>query len=115
MRKKSKLIDQLKHEKTELEVRINATTYSDEDIATLEAFCATIKTKLNIATFADKRHILDLLDVRGTLAIENGERIIYVQCLIAPQPVSLVLTSHSLNTGATRTMICEFLPTGHFQ
>jgi hypothetical protein len=34
-----------------------------------------------------------MLDVRGTLAIENDEKVIYVSCLISPEPVSLVLTS----------------------
>ena len=38
-----------------------------------------------------KGQVIDLLDVRGTLAIENDEKVIYLSCLIAPQPVSLAL------------------------
>ena len=96
-------ICKLKHEKIELEARINAITYSDEDIASLEAFCATIKTKLNMATFEDKRHILDMLDVRGTLAIEDDEKVIYISCklLTEPQRRSPARTSPSLNIGGT--------------
>ena len=33
-----------------------------------------------------------MLDVHGTLAVENDQKVLYASCLISPQPVSLVLT-----------------------
>jgi len=43
-------------------------------------------------TFDDKRQILDLLDVRGKLAVENGGKVVYVKCLIARQQLLVVTT-----------------------
>ena len=52
----------------------------------------------------------EMLDVRGTLAIEDNERVIYVKCLVTPQQrLSLLPTSPSSNIGAslTRASICR--------
>jgi hypothetical protein len=62
-----------------------------------------IRDRLDWATFEGKRRILEMLDVRGTLAIESDEKVIYLSCLIAPQPVSLALilpltSCHGQNT-----------------
>ena len=67
-------------------------TYSDQDLVIIEEFCAHIRENLDYATFEGKRRILELLDVRGTLAVEDDQKVVYVSCLISPQPVSLVLT-----------------------
>ena len=66
-------------------------------VVTIEEFSAKINHNLDTATFEGKRRILDMLDVRGTLAIENDERVLYVSCLLAPQQVSLALISSSSN------------------
>jgi len=72
--------------------RISSFTNTDEEIATLESFYATTQGKLPAITFDDKRQILDLLDVRGKLAVENGEKVVYVKCLIAQQRLLVVAT-----------------------
>jgi hypothetical protein len=66
---------------------------SDDQIADIEIFCAQIWDGLENATFEQKRHIIDLLDVRGTLAIENDEKVIYVKCLIGQQLLSVARIS----------------------
>jgi len=43
-------------------------------------FCNKIHDNLDSATFEGKRRIPELLDVQGTLAIENDEKVIYVSC-----------------------------------
>ena len=91
------LVHDLKKEREQLSTHIEELTYTDADIATIEDFCALIIQKLDIATFEGKRRIIDLLDVRGTLAVENDEGVLYVSCLISPQPQSLLLTSHLSN------------------
>ncbi len=55
-----------------------------------------LRENLDQATFEGKRRILDMLDVHGTLALENDERVLYLTCAIYPQPASLVLTSPCL-------------------
>ena len=104
-------IANLKTEQSQLASHLQSVTYSDQDIADIEAFCAKIRERLDMVTFDGKWRILELLDVRGTLAIENDERVIYVSCLVSPQPVSLVLTSLSLNIGEITTTPCASPPT----
>ena len=87
------LVIDLRKEQTQLATFLQKITYSDADIVTIEDFCNKLRNKLDTATFEGKRRILDMLDVRGKLAIENDEKVIYVSCLISPQPVSLALTS----------------------
>lgn len=43
-----------------------------------------------------RRQIIEPLDVRGKIAYENGEKVIYLKCLIPPeqQPLYPVPTSH---------------------
>jgi hypothetical protein len=40
--------------------------------------------------FEGRRNIIDLLDVRVTLAIEDGEKVAYVHCLVGEAEVSIV-------------------------
>ncbi|HUV92965.1 MAG TPA: hypothetical protein VMV80_07755, partial [Anaerolineales bacterium] len=64
-------------------------------IEKIEAFCTQIRDGLDEATFEEKRQILELFDVRGKLAIEKNEMVIYISCnlLNEPQRGSLVQTS----------------------
>jgi hypothetical protein len=67
-------------------------TLSDEQIAEIESFCADVRDGLDNATFEDKRYYFDRLDVRGKLAVENGEEVVYAQCRIGRQQLSIVPT-----------------------
>jgi site-specific DNA recombinase len=88
-------ISSLRKEQEQLSAHIGTLNYTDQDLVIIEQFCAQIRENLDHATFEGKRRILDLLDVHGTLAVENDERVLYLTCAIYPQPVSLVLTSPS--------------------
>ena len=41
----------------------------------------------------DKRKCFDRLDVRGKLALENGDKVVYAKCRIGKQRLSVVATS----------------------
>jgi site-specific DNA recombinase len=86
-------LENLRREHTDISAHLQTKVLTDEQVADIEAFCAQVRQGLEYATFEQKRQIIDLLDVRGKLAIENGERVIYVSCLISPEPVSLARTS----------------------
>jgi hypothetical protein len=79
-------------------------------IANIEAFCDSIRDNIDLFAFEGMRRILDLLDVRGKLAIENEEKVIYVKCIIGQQLLSVAQTSHSSSTGVTATPPCVSLP-----
>jgi len=105
-------ITSLRKEHEQLSAHLGTVNYTDQDIAIIEEFCTKIRTNLDHITCDGKRRILDMLDVHGTLAIENEERVIYITCAINPQPVSLVLTSPLSSTGATGMPLCGSQPTG---
>jgi site-specific DNA recombinase len=96
-------ITNLRKEEDQLTSHLGSITYSDQDLVIIEEFCAHIRENLEYATFEGKRRILELLDVRGTLAVEDDQKVVYVSCLITPQPVSLVLTLPLSSTGAIAT------------
>lgn len=105
----------LLEEKSDLMEHISQATKTDDQMTYIEDFCTKIRERLDTITFEGKRRILEMLDVRGTLAIENDEKVIYLSCLIAPQPVSLALILPLLNTGAIATMSCASHPTARSQ
>jgi hypothetical protein len=72
----------------------------------IQTFCDGIRDRVDTASFEEKRQLLELLNVRGKLAVENDEKVVHVTCLIKLQPVSLALTSHSSNIGAIAITSC---------
>jgi len=60
---------------------------TDQQITMIEALCAEIQLGLNNATFEDKQRYFELLDVRGTLAFEDGKEIVYIKCKLGEQQV----------------------------
>lgn len=105
-------INALRREQVELQAHLNTLVITDEQFADIQVFCQEIHDGIETVDFATKRQILDLLDVRGTLAIENEEKVIYLKCLLKPQQkrLSVALTSPSSSIGEIRTNHCAFRP-----
>src|SRR4051794_15236917 len=68
---------------------------TDDQIAQIEAFCDEVCKGLDNATFEDQQRYIALLDVRGTLAIEDGEKVVYATCKIGKQRLLQIPTSPS--------------------
>ena len=77
----------LKSEKANLEEHLGVVIITDKQISMIEALCAEIQLGLNSATFEDKQRYFELLDVRGTLAFEDGKEIVYIKCKLGEQQV----------------------------
>ena len=107
-------LSKLVKERADLSVHIQSVTFTEENLASFDQFCSQVRDGLDSLTFADKRRIFEILDVRAKLAFENNEKVVYVRCLIDQQRLSLVQTSHSSNTGATVMMPCESRRTARF-
>jgi len=107
------MLANLHKEQKDLAGHIRKVTMTDDQITYIEAFCAKIRNGLDQADFNTKRQIIELLDVRGKVAFENNEKVLYLKCLITSeqQPRFPVLISHLSNTGATVTTLCAFLQT----
>ncbi len=95
------MITNLKREHIDISTHIQTTIISDQEVANIEAFCGELRLRLDNATFEQQRQLIDMLDVRGKLAIENNEKVVYVKCILGQQLLSVARTSPSLNTGAT--------------
>jgi hypothetical protein len=104
-------IANLYKENGQLDAHHSTINYSDQDLAIIDEFCKKIRDNLDQATFDGKRRVLELLDVHGTLAIENDEKVLYITCAIYPQPVSLVVISPLSNTGEIVTRLYTSQPT----
>lgn len=92
-------------EKSDLTEHISQATITD-DQAYIEEFYAKIRDRLNQADFDTKRQLIELLDVRCKMDFVDGEKMIWLKCLIDPQEQPQVLRtpiSHLSNTGATAT------------
>ena len=72
-------------EHNELMTHVRHVTMTDDQLAYIEEFCTKIRKGLNHADFKAKRQIIELLDVRGKIAFENGQKVIYLRCLIDTQ------------------------------
>jgi hypothetical protein len=104
-------IASLYKEKEQLTSHISTINYSDQDIAIIDEFCKKLRNNLEQVTFEGKRRILELLDVHGTLVIENDEKVLYITCAIYPQPVSRARTSPLSNTGEIAIHLYTSQPT----
>ncbi|MCC7119898.1 MAG: hypothetical protein IT310_15340 [Anaerolineales bacterium] len=65
--------------------------HADDQLSYIEAFCAKIRKGLNQADFNTKRQIIELLDIRGKIAFENDEKVLYLKCLFQPNEGQLRL------------------------
>jgi site-specific DNA recombinase len=83
----------LHREQADISEHLQAKILSDEQILDIEDYCAQIRQRLECTTFEQKRQVIDMLDVRGTLAIENEEKVVYVKCILGQQLLSVARTS----------------------
>ena len=100
----------LQREHADISSHLQTIVLSDEQIEDIEAFCSQLREGLDNANFEQKRQIIEMLDVRGKLSIENEEKVVYVKCILGQQLLSVVRTSHSSNTGAIANPRLVFQP-----
>jgi len=83
--KKAKLTmarQELEKEREGFARHLQQTAIPDARIEEIEEFCRQVGEGLDKASFEDKQQILDFLDVRGKLAVEDGQKVVYVRCVI---------------------------------
>ena len=82
----------LELERVGLLARLESRTLSDEQIQSLHEFAAEVAEGLAAAEedFETRRQVIEALDVRATLAVEDDQKVIYVRCVLGEtdMPVS---------------------------
>ena len=79
------LLSNLGKEQNDLMSHIRNVTMTDDQLNHIDEFCAKIRTGLDHADFNTKRQIVELLDIRGKIALENEQKVLYLKCLIDPK------------------------------
>ncbi|MBN1579837.1 MAG: recombinase family protein [Anaerolineae bacterium] len=63
---------------------------TDAQITDLVTFAETVRKRLDQATsFKRKREIIDLLDVTAELGVENGEKVVYLHCILSSSAICI--------------------------
>ncbi len=84
-------IDALESERNELARRVESESVTDAQVEAIEGYARTMGEGLEIADadFDTKRRIIDLLDVNALLSLEDGDKVIYLTCLLGEKVYSM--------------------------
>ena len=92
-------ITALEKERADLVMMLESQILTDEQVLTIENFAKTVAGGLEKAEgdFETRRQIIDLLDVRVKLAIEDGLKVALVRCLVGEEETLSVVSATSRN------------------
>jgi hypothetical protein len=87
----------LERERADLAAQLEAQALTDEQIETIMEFTAKMRRGLEAmeADFNKRRQLVEVLDVGATLAIEDGRKVVHVQCRIRQDTLSILSPSPS--------------------
>jgi hypothetical protein len=85
------------YKKGKLDATLIHTYYSPEYIRDVKESRAHIAEGMDNFTRDEKRETFDLLDLHGRFAIEDGEKVVYVECILDAR--CLTLKSSKCNSG----------------
>ena len=85
-------IDQQRSKEARLKARIFDGELQEEKIQDLVDFTSLVSDRLATSQdFATRRTIIEILDVRGQLEIENGRKVVHLTCVLDPDGLSVDL------------------------
>jgi site-specific DNA recombinase len=86
-----KTVANLEHEQARLTARLEAALLTDEQIETLVAIMEEVGEGLDLATadFEKRRWIIEKLNVKARLAVEEGQRVAHVECYAGYETLSI--------------------------
>jgi len=87
----------LERERTELEAHLSAHSLTQEQVQQLQDVARRVAKGLEAADddFQTRLAIIETLDVRATLAVENGERVVYVRGILGDEALSITSNTPS--------------------
>jgi site-specific DNA recombinase len=89
------LIADLESQKAEFMEHLASQSLSIEEIRTAKELAEQISIRIDAmdADFAPRRQLVEILDLRATLAVENDERVVYVSCHLGDDRVFVYCAS----------------------
>jgi len=90
---------------------VHQAAITDEDIEQLDRFAAEVRSRLPAMTFEEKRRVIEALNFTGTLAEEEGDKVVYVHWHIHTWRFSLQtdLPSVSQRQDSVQTITFRFV------
>jgi len=103
-------ITSLEREREQIAAQIEAETLTPEQLRTIEEFAAGVRKNL---AYIDDNHeaqqqLIELLDVTGRVVKEDGEPVVYAQCIVGKNILRAKKTATCANS--TRRNLRRFLP-----
>ena len=88
-------IESLEQERSELMTRLKAQELTSSQIEDIMDFVTQVARGLEVvdADFNAQRRLVELLDVWGTLAIEDGQQVVHVRCTVGSGALSIATTN----------------------
>jgi site-specific DNA recombinase len=88
-------LERLEAEIAEIDRQLSQLSITDDDLVALMEFANRVRDKLSRFTFEQRRYLIELLDVRVELAVEDDEKVIYVSSRIDSQRLRLEVAEKS--------------------
>jgi len=76
-------LNALKREQEALQAQLDRQVLSDEQIKTIQEFITLLRPQIETTDFETRQRIITMLNVEVTLAIEEGQKIVYARCVIS--------------------------------
>ena len=99
-------IEALEKERSNLLVRVEARTLTDKQIQTIREFAVkmaeAVKASDSDDSFESRRQIIEQLDMEALLAVEDGQKVAHVSCMLGAE-ISHVGTKSTETAKTTKT------------
>jgi site-specific DNA recombinase len=88
-------IRKLEKERKALVAQLETQTLTEEQVESLENFALRVAEGLEHASedFETQQRVIEMLDVRATLAVEDSEKVVYLQCVLGEDSLSVERTN----------------------
>lgn len=102
-------LDSLEAQHNRLADQLNTLSLSAEEIKSIEEYAAEIAKDLdNIRyDFDGRRRMIELLDVRISLLVEDGQKWVDVECRLLTEPKRLPIVNKTINNMLSQSILCE--------
>jgi len=84
-----KTIASLNEERERLAESLAASEITNEDIVSIQEFASAIAKGLKYLTFEEKCRVVDLLELHGTLTVEDGQNVVFAQCVLGKETLNI--------------------------
>lgn len=94
-------IDALDKERSNLLVRVEARTLTDKQIQSIKEFAAkmarAVKASDSDGSFESRRQIIEQLDMEALLAVEDGQKVAHVSCMLGAEILRIATKSTGIH------------------